>query len=427
MNDAGQVAGLWWRALTDRGWSADRELLGQYAAEVITGVAAEEFEPGVGARVGAALADLGLTDPDVPLISARVLYTVVDHGAESEAGQRLAAVLAALGSGHRARSLDIRHAAAPDAGGPAREPLSPDVYRIMFEHVSVAAAIGEVDGTLLVANKRFTDLIGIPSEIVHDISVFDHSHPDDRDDILAAVFEKLVPARGGALELEHRFFRADGSMGWAAFKVTYIQGAPGDRDYLLTVGEDVTERHRLQEELHRQARHDPLTGLSNRRHLLERIDAMIDSSVPDDQAGLCFIDLDRFKYVNDRYGHGVGDQVLVAVAARLWDGVGDERCTVARLGGDEFVVLVPPPAGGRRVAAVADRLLSALSEPVEVGGHRLAVSASIGAVVTPAMATDAETLLDAADASLYQAKTHALGQVVLHTVHPGPGPTRPLL
>ncbi|MET8428572.1 hypothetical protein [Nocardia sp. NPDC004860] len=108
MNDAGQVAGLWWQALTDRGWSADRKLLGEYAAAVITGLVAEEFEPGVGARVGAALADLGLTDPDVPLISARVLYTAVDHGVDSEAGQRLAAVLAALGAGHRARSLSRR-------------------------------------------------------------------------------------------------------------------------------------------------------------------------------------------------------------------------------------------------------------------------------------------------------------------------------
>jgi diguanylate cyclase (GGDEF)-like protein len=253
------------------------------------------------------------------------------------------------------------------------------------------------------------------------ISVYDFAHPDDRDEISKVVFDKLVPAREGTMRLERRLVRADGSTGWVAFAITYVRGIGGSSDYLLAVGEDVTERHRLEEELHRQARHDPLTGLPNRRHLLERIETIVATSNLDDRVGLCFVDLDRFKEINDRYGHGIGDRVLSVAATRLSDSLIGEDCTLARIGGDEFVAVVSPPADNDRVTAVADRLLSALARPLDVGEHRLRVSASIGAVVTTVAGVQPEVLLDAADRELYQAKTRGKDQWVIHIHEPADG------
>jgi len=198
-----------------------------------------------------------------------------------------------------------------------------------------------------------------------------------------------------------------------AFAITYVPGMTDHPDYLLAVGSDVTELHERHEELHRQARHDPLTGLPNRRLLTERIDELIAAARPGDRAAFCFADLDHFKTINDHYGHNVGDKALSAVAARLRNSVSDPRCLVARIGGDEFVAVIPPPAGTAYTTVIADRLLSAFAEPVTVEGHTLQVSASIGVIVTPIAGTDTDSLLTAADASLYNAKTSGKGHWVL--------------
>ncbi|WP_216897759.1 GGDEF domain-containing protein, partial [Nocardia alni] len=203
--------------------------------------------------------------------------------------------------------------------------------------------------------------------------------------------------------------------GWAEWAVTLVPETGGRAAYLLVVGEDTTQRRALQAELRRQARHDPLTGLPNRRQLVDTLSQIIVDADPDDRIGLGFIDLDGFKAVNDTYGHGVGDRLLAAVANRLIAAVDDE-VILARVGGDEFVVLLEPQCDSRRVAAVAEALLGALAEPIEVDEHQLRISACIGAVVTPVSGADAEKLLDAADAGLYRAKAAGPNRWVLHSI-----------
>ncbi|WSG63102.1 PAS domain S-box protein [Nocardia sp. NBC_01730] len=124
------------------------------------------------------------------------------------------------------------------------------------------------------STHAWRQMIGIPAEMLRGISVHHFAHPDDADGIHTLVFDKLVAAQEGPLEFEARASASDGSSKWAAFTVSYVRGRDAEADYLMPVGEDVTERHLLQEELHRQARHDPLTGLPNRRHLLERMRAL---------------------------------------------------------------------------------------------------------------------------------------------------------
>ncbi|MFI1193875.1 putative bifunctional diguanylate cyclase/phosphodiesterase [Micromonospora sp. NPDC020750] len=152
-----------------------------------------------------------------------------------------------------------------------------------------------------------------------------------------------------------------------------------------------------------QATHDPLTDLPNRTLFTERLAAAID--VPGrgaDRVGVCFLDLDRFKVVNDSLGHQVGDRLLVSVADRLRRAL-DEHL-VARLGGDEFVILVERTACTDDVVKVAEAALAAVSEPALVDGHELTVSASIGIVERPVAGTTPVDLMRAADATLHWAK-----------------------
>jgi diguanylate cyclase (GGDEF)-like protein len=153
-----------------------------------------------------------------------------------------------------------------------------------------------------------------------------------------------------------------------------------------------------------RAHHDDLTGLPNRTLFQERVTiALLHARRHDTGCAVLFVDLDRFKNVNDSLGHAVGNQLLVAAAQRLRS-VADPAVTVARLGGDEFVVFLPHLAMGNDAARVADRVLAAFREPFSLGRHRLFISPSIGIAVSPDDGDTAETLLKAADIAMYRAK-----------------------
>lgn len=406
------LAQQWRRALAPLAGSTpytdvDLSLLSKLLRELRAGLDAPTFDYAVGSRVGAALVRAQLTDSSVPAASAQVLYGLVDHCEHPEGGPRLAALLAALGQGHRDASALQR---------PTQSEYDKR-FRIVFDHAAIAIAVGDTNGALLEANPHLATMIGVSPEELHGISVYDFAHPDDQNEIRRMVYDKLVPAREGTVRIERRLLRADGSVGWASFAITYVKGAADQPDYLLAIGEDMTERHQLQEQLHYQARHDALTGLPNRRYLLEKLSEAIAAAGEHDRMGLCFADLDQFKEINDHYGHGTGDQVLATVGRRLLDNLCGMGCMVSRIGGDEFVIMVPPPAGNDRVTEIANRARGALTDPIVVGGHRLPMSASIGAVITPIVGRDPEWLLDAADTTLYHAKSNAKGDWILHTVH----------
>ncbi|WP_245547238.1 sensor domain-containing diguanylate cyclase [Nocardia brevicatena] len=417
-----EVARSWSQALaTVCGFSGPaREagpLLERAVDQLDAALAVEPFRAEVGAQVGAALVTAGLAADAVLTVSALTLSRLADPD-NPESSRRLGALLAAMGSGFEARRQALRN---PDTH-PA-DPVLPDTdrsaderFRVVFENAAVAIAIGDTDGNLLDANRGLADMIGVSVDALRGISVYDFAHPQDRERIRRMVYSDLVPSGKGTVKLEQRIGRADGSYGWASFSITFVKGDSGQSDYLLAVGEDVTEQHRMREELRLQARRDPLTGLPNRRHLLELLDATIAAAGSEDHIGLCFVDLDRFKDVNDHYGHGVGDRVLTAVAQRLHESVHGSGCVVSRIGGDEFVALIPPPADDTSVAEVANRLLDALAEPIEIGAYQLSISASIGAVVTTVVDGTAEALFDAADTGLYHAKNNGKGQWVLHTL-----------
>ncbi len=167
----------------------------------------------------------------------------------------------------------------------------------------------------------------------------------------------------------------------------------------------ISERVRAEQRLTHQARHDPLTGLPNRAHLLERMDSAIQGMrAPGRQPfAVLFLDLDRFKLVNDSVGHAAGDEMLIETGRRICAVLG-ERGVVARLGGDEFAILVDDPPHANTAEAAAAQILRVLGEPMWVAGRELFPSASIGIAVWEPRYRRGEDMLRDADAAMYRAK-----------------------
>ncbi|MFE9824354.1 putative bifunctional diguanylate cyclase/phosphodiesterase [Streptomyces sp. NPDC005791] len=214
-----------------------------------------------------------------------------------------------------------------------------------------------------------------------------------------------------------RLKHTDGRPLWAEVTVVRMGDvADGTGRVLLSVA-DVSERRELRERLRHLRMHDPVTRLPNRTLFFERLAAVLATPpVPDGspaprhgRIGLCYLDIDGFKAVNDTLGHRTGDRLLAAVAGRLThcaeaDGLSTGSPLVARLGGDEFAILVEDSSGTQQLADLARSVLAALQRPFEVTGHRLSVSASIGVVERATAGTSATALMQAADTTLYWAK-----------------------
>lgn len=178
--------------------------------------------------------------------------------------------------------------------------------------------------------------------------------------------------------------------------------SPEGRPAALVVLQDVTRGRAEYLRLDRAARHDPLTGLLNRDELARGL-AALDPASAGPVVAVIFLDIDRFKRVNDSRGHQVGDEVLVAVSRRIRAAIRPQD-TLARLGGDEFVVVCPGLAEASDARAIAERVRAILAQPVSVGGHTLRITASVGVATSPSDAFDPARLLGAADAAMYRSK-----------------------
>ncbi len=219
-------------------------------------------------------------------------------------------------------------------------------------------------------------------------------------------------AASGHEQYEGWRMRADGSRFYADVVISALFDPDGHLAGYGKVVRDVTERRTVAEELAHRSTHDALTGLPNRALLLDRLDhALGRLQRHPARVGLLFVDLDRFKIVNDKLGHEAGDHLLVAVAERLRGSVRPDD-TVARLGGDEFVVLCEDLTNPLSAVQVAQRIVTAFTPPVRLGREAIAISASIGVASTADAGCDPDSLLRDADAAMYNAKREVRGPLV---------------
>jgi diguanylate cyclase (GGDEF)-like protein/PAS domain S-box-containing protein len=235
-------------------------------------------------------------------------------------------------------------------------------------------------------------------------------HPSDRGRVEQAIAAHLE-GRSAHFESEHRVRGRDGRYRWMLARGLAVRGLDGRPSRIAGSQTDITERKRTESQLQHDALHDALTGLPNRVLFLDRLEHAMRRDIRrggGDRTAVLFLDLDRFKIVNDSLGHLVGDHLLIEVARRLESALrpGD---TVARLGGDEFTVLLEDLADREEAEVVADRMLDTLTSPFEVEDRELYLSASIGIAIATEGAQPGEVIRDA-DAAMYRAKAEGKGR-----------------
>ncbi len=198
--------------------------------------------------------------------------------------------------------------------------------------------------------------------------------------------------------------RAASGIRWHEITARECRDAVTGSPAVLISEVDVSDLKETEEKAHFLALHDVLTGLRNRAYVQQEFQALLDGAgAQAERIGLLFVDVDRFKTINDSLGHAVGDELLIEIAQRLQASV-REGDVVARAGGDEFLVLLRQSSDLDRLSAIADRIRQELSTPVVAEGHELQVTVSIGVSVFPNDGTDIDTLMKSADLALYQAK-----------------------
>ncbi|MGB8996672.1 MAG: EAL domain-containing protein [Pseudonocardiaceae bacterium] len=386
--------------------------------QLVDGFLAVEFDPSIGREIGVAMVAGHFTGTEtlretLALIAEWLPDLLSSAPAGVDGTGRVAQLVGSLAAGYasalRERSLDEQDAiyrAGLRARRQAEQALaaSEAKFRAMFTEAAIGIGIGDLEGNITDANPALQRMFGYTHEEFTHLNVKAMVHSED----VASVWDtygELIRGERDNFRVEKLFRRADGGEIWTDLTVSLVRDEVGAPAYQVALLEDVSERRCLQAKLVYQAYHDPLTELANRQMVTERLEQIFAGSASERRVGLCFLDLDGFKVVNDSLGHNVGDQLLKTVASRL------TRCCdpaqlVARMGGDEFVIIVEDTAGEADMAALADKVLTALAEPVHVGRHQLTVRTSIGVVERPVADTNPADLMQAADITMYQAKTN---------------------
>jgi diguanylate cyclase (GGDEF)-like protein/PAS domain S-box-containing protein len=282
-------------------------------------------------------------------------------------------------------------------------------FRAFFTQAAVGIGLISMAGRVIDGNAAWAAMMGYEVAQMRGLTIAELVSPGGSRPAMRRFEELLVGTRDHfRLEITHE--NRTGTRLHLDLSVSTVRSADGEPDFLVGVAVDITERKRLEDRLWQESRHDPLTGLPNRTLFFEHLDALLTLLRTDRPVGICYIDLDGFKSINDGLGHDVGDRLLIRVAGRLSDAVTAPGSLLARLGGDEFGVLIDGGDPGEQ----AGQILAALAAPIMMDGRELTVSASVGVVDTMTAGTAAAGLMRAADITLYRAKARGRGRWERH-------------
>ena len=258
-------------------------------------------------------------------------------------------------------------------------------------------------------------ILELPSDVEPAAEAFfSRVHPDERQILRRRMEDALQES--GSFDVEHRLLLPEGRVLYVRQRGEICPDEGRSRGWINGTIQDVTAQVAAQERIRRLASYDSLTGLANRNLFQRGLQRSLEQArAKGHSVGLLFLDLDRFKYVNDTLGHAVGDEVLCTVAERLRSCVRDGdlvgrpdpdpvRATVSRIGGDEFTILLSRIRDAEEAGEVARRVLRSLQEPIRMATRHVSIGASVGISVFPKDAADAESLLKNSDAAMYHAK-----------------------
>ena len=295
---------------------------------------------------------------------------------------------------------------------------SEERFRSLVQNASDLISILSADGTVRYESPSHQRVLGLEPEAHAGRSLLDLVHPEDRG-VIAEALRQILEEPGEIVTFEHRMRHRDGSWRVLESTASNLLSQPAVAGVVLNA-HDVTDRKHAEEKLLHDALHDELTGLPNRALFMDRLRQSMERSrrEPERLTAVLFLDLDRFKIVNDSLGHLVGDDLLIQIASSL-SGALRPSDTIARVGGDEFAILLE---GGRDVSdavRVADRIHERLAAPINLGGHEVFATASIGIAVHTPEYERPEDLLRDADTAMYRAKSsgracHVVFNRVMH-------------
>ncbi|WKX73495.1 bifunctional diguanylate cyclase/phosphodiesterase [Streptomyces sp. XD-27] len=404
------------------------EFLLPLARRLQAALRAPSFDTQAAYEVGAALVDAHVTDPDaLPQILGTIDTCLVPYCAPDlplppeEARARCTRLQHALAAGFvrelRERTRSEQEAISQAALAAASEAevalhASEARFQAVFEGAAIGVGIADLDGRVLVVNDAVAQMFGGREYFRTSRNVLDWVHPEDAPGVLD-LYHELVSGKRDFFRIVKPHPHPDGSVLWTNLTVSLLRDSTGQPQYQLALMEDITEQRLLEERLRYEATHDELTGLPNRTLFLERLDQALAEGAETERFGVCYLDLDDFKTVNDSLGHAVGDQLLIAVAERLAACATSPAEMVARAGGDEFAALIAGPGAATEAAALAHRMLTALAEPVTVAGRELLVRASIGVVEGRAGEIGTAEVMRSADITMYRAKAAGGNRSVL--------------
>jgi diguanylate cyclase (GGDEF)-like protein/PAS domain S-box-containing protein len=412
----GQFTREWANALGEAcylAWGTPEAIasLSPLSAQLAELLKADQLDPTSARRLGAQLAEARFRGPDALQVSLRLIRTRAPglfevHDAAERIGELIGELAAGYADALRERTQveqELLLSAVLQTRREAEAALrdSEQRFRAIFTEAGVGIALVGLDGHVLDVNPALYRLFNVSESMAGPRPLTDHVHPEDAPAMIAD-FRELTTGRRDNMHGEVRFVRLDGTVIWTYVTASLVRDAAGAPDYVIGVVEDVTERHQLRSRLRHQTYHDQLTRLPNRALMNEQLRWAFSDDSTVTRVGLCHLDLDGFRAINDSLGHQVGDQLLLAVAGRLQLLGGGHLVT--RTGGDEFAILVTDPPSVNYLSELAGHLLAGLIPPFVIGSQLLSITASLGIAESAVTNTWPGELQRAADAARSWAK-----------------------
>lgn len=281
---------------------------------------------------------------------------------------------------------------------------SEERFRSAFNYAPIGIALVAPSGDWMKVNRALSTILGYSEEEFLATNFQSMMFQDD----LGATLIKMHELLSGKIvncQLEQRYVHKNGQTVWASWSVSAANDTKADQPNLIFQIQDITDRKVAEDKLQYEATHDALTGLPNRAMFMNKLAAALAKSrqYPGYKVSVLFIDLDRFKYVNDSLGHLIGDRLLIEISGRLRDCMRPSDM-VARLGGDEFTILVEGRFELKEVTMIAERIQEKFTVPFDLNGHEVYSSASIGILQASEKHLTPEDMMRDADTAMYQAK-----------------------
>ncbi|MGD9562454.1 MAG: putative bifunctional diguanylate cyclase/phosphodiesterase [Pyrinomonadaceae bacterium] len=281
---------------------------------------------------------------------------------------------------------------------------SEERFRSAFNYAPIGIALVNAEGKWLKVNHALSDILGYSQEEFLDMDFQSVMFKEDLGDTLVKM-HGLVSGKTASCQMEQRYLHKSGRTVWTSWSVSTAGDSKSDSPNLIFQIQDITGKKLAEAKLKHEATHDILTGLPNRKMFMTRLTKALGTAREsrNHRVSVLFIDLDRFKYVNDSLGHLIGDQLLIGIAERLREGLRPSDI-VARLGGDEFTILVEGSYDTTEVVRIAERIQKKFAKPFDLQGHEVFSSASIGILHASDQHLSAEDMMRDADTAMYQAK-----------------------